>query len=75
MGGMRDVVQSLVAEFSTQPVAWRAQAGGRPGPGDDQPRPVPGKDVPIEEPEVVQLPEESPDPNPKHNNKPPKPAS
>ena len=75
MGGMRDVVQSLIAELSTQPVAWWAQPGGRPKPGDDQPRPVPGKDVPIEEPEVVQLPEESPKPNPKHNDGPPKRAS
>lgn len=57
---------------AAEPVtARRTQAAGEPRPGDDQPRPVPGKDVPIQEPDPDRLPDEEPDPNPDENPEPP----
>jgi len=71
MADMQDVLQSLIAELSSTAVARKAQAGGQPQPGDDQPRPVPGKDIPIQEPEPDRLPDEEPNPNPDENREPP----
>jgi hypothetical protein len=71
MAGMRDLLQSLMAELSTQPIVRRAHGGGQPRPGEDQPPPVPGRDIPIQEPEPDRLPDEEPNPNPDENREPP----
>lgn len=54
-----------------QPIMNQAQTPGEPRPGDDQPQPVPGRDVPIQEPEPDRLPDEEPNPNPDENRDPP----
>lgn len=71
MAGMQEMLQSLIAELSSGSITRRAQTGGQPRPGDDQPRPVPGKDIPIQEPEPDRLPDEEPNPNPDENREPP----
>jgi hypothetical protein len=48
-----------------------SRADGQPRPGEDQPQPVPGKDIPIREPEPDRLPDEEPNPNPDENREPP----
>lgn len=57
--------------FSLASATGTVLAGGEPRPGEDQPRPVPGRDIPIQEPEPDRLPDEEPNPNPDENRDPP----